>query len=257
MTTTFTDPALVRQQVGLPDDPPPAENARLAAALLAATAHVEAFAGRWFSPRFAALRHHPERRRHEVILRADLLQLLALTDGDQHVPLDRLTLIDGGAVRRADGGLFFNDHLTVTGWWGWHDTPAHAWLDSGDYVAGTPLAASHSTVRVTDASALLPDGVTPRFAVGCLLRLADEIVQITAIDAANDRLTLQRALNGTTAALHPLFTPIYRYQPPALPQSLIVRWAAWRYRQPDLPPQAIAPAELVAEAFRLARPRVR
>lgn len=91
--------------------------------------------------------------------------------------------------------------VRLTAVWGWHRNYAAAWQDSQDVVQGT-LGSSASTVSVADADGPGQDGTGPRFDVGQLLRIGDEFVGVTAVDAATNALTVVRGCNGTAAADH-------------------------------------------------------
>ncbi len=242
----------LRARLGLaPTDT--ADDTRLLKALCAAAAAIERAAGRHFIPRFAAVRHHFNTPRM-LLLDDDLLELMALTNGDGSSlnPAEVLRLPQyspAGTLRLIGGSAFFYDDtpvaaITVSGLWGWHDRWERAWLPSGDTVQNNPLSSSATSLTVTDADGADTAGESPRFQVGHLLRIADEFLRVLAVNTTANILTVQRGVNGTTAAAHAQFTPIDRYQPPEDVAALALRWAAWLYREPDSATFAAAPDNL-------------
>jgi hypothetical protein len=79
---------------------------------------------------------------------------------------------------------------------------------------------------------------------------------VLAVDAGTNMLTVQRAVNGSTAATHAQGTAIEIYKPPADLNALALRWAAWLYHTPDDIMVNGVPAGLVAETAMLRRLRV-
>ncbi len=243
---TLTTLYRLRQHLGFAagdtDDDP-----RLLDALRAASQQIERLTGRHFLPRVATIRHTVNMMdTTELLLDDDLLELTTLTNGDGSViPTESVLMLPGdgravGVLRLTDGLSFLWDAtpmqaVQVTGIWGWHDDPATMWRDSGDSVQDDPLTDSATTLTVTDADGADGDQVTPRFQVGQLLRIAAEFVRVLAVDAATNTLTIQRGIQGTTAAEHSQDTAIDVFQPVADVSQLALQWAAWLYRQPDSP----------------------
>jgi hypothetical protein len=223
---------------------------RLLFALQAASVHIERLAGRQFCPKVATIDHSLDpRRRNELLLSDDLLELdyLSTNDGATY-SLDDVLLVPGNdepsAVIYLTGGNAFTWDDTsvlaasVTGTWGWHYDWSNAWCDSADVVKNASLGASDTTITVADSQAADAESQSPRFQVGQLLQIEDEYLRVLAITVnagADDTLTVQRAVNGTTAAAHAQNTIIYSYQPVTNVVGLCLRWAAWLYREPDMP----------------------
>ncbi len=228
-----------------------ADDPRLIDALESATAHIERHAARRFIPRRAALPHHYTSGL-DLLLNDDLLELTALTNGDgSSINLADVIALPAQppySLLRLTGSSAFNwslsplNALTVTGLWGWHERPAESWRASADTVHDNPLTSSSVTLTVGDADGADSAARSPRFQTGQLLKLEDEFCVVLAVSTATNTLIIQRAANGTTAADHPLGTPIAVYQPPAELESLALRWAAWLYREADSAPIPAVPA---------------
>lgn len=241
---------------------PGVEETRLLAALQGASAQIERLAGRRFCPRYAALslradRAHPG----TLLLPDDLLELETLTcDGVADIPLATVERIPGGDGPASllvltgwtcDAGA----RLTIGGVWGWHDAWSLAWRDSGADVPAGGWPAAGGLLPVDDATGPDSVGEVPRFQVGHLLRCGAELLRVLAVQA--DTITVQRGVNGSTALEHPAGTPVATYQPPADVRALVVRWAAWLYREADQAEPGAFPPGLSATLNPLRRERVR
>ncbi len=123
--------------------------------------------------------------------------------------------------------------MSVTGTWGWHERWSQAWRDSADAVQDNPLSSTATTLTVSDADGADSQQRSPRFQVGHLLRIEDEYLRVLAVDSGANTLTVQRGVQGTTAAAHAQTTAIEVYQPPREVESLCLRWAMWLYKEPD------------------------
>ncbi|RMF81959.1 MAG: hypothetical protein D6737_03395 [Chloroflexi bacterium] len=255
----------LRRRLGLASSDT-ADDDRLRVALEAATAHIERIAGRTFVPRVATL-EHTVLDANELVLDDDLLDLTSLTNGDgSSINLSDVIRFPNGnessGILRLTGNSVFVWQTTplhaiqVTGVWGWHDRWSQAWRGSGDTVQDNPLSMTATTLTVTDADGLDADGATPRFQVGHLLRIESEYVRVIAVDTVNNQLTIERGVNGTTAASHVQNSAIDIFQPARDVQMLTLRWAAWLYRAPDIDDTGGIPADFIAAAASLRRVRV-
>ncbi len=234
----------LRRYLGLASADPDDDD-RLLSSLQSASAEIERLANRSFNPRLATLQHSVNLSdATELLLDDDLLELSTLVNGDGNsIGSGDILTIPGGdspisVIRLTGGNAFVWDEtpvqaVSVTGIWGWHSRPSQMWRDSADSVQDNPLSSSTSTLTVSDADGV--DGVneSPRFQIGQLLRIEDEYLRVLDVDTAANTLTVLRGVNGTTAASHVQNTDIDTYQPPPDVGDLVVRWAAWIYRQPD------------------------
>jgi hypothetical protein len=227
-----------------------AEDARLLAALEAASTTIERRTRRHFTPRVATIPHSINRQNvRDLLLNDDLLTLQSLTNGDgSSININNAIVLSSSAIRLIDGTAFIytdtpEDAVFVTGIWGYHPDWDSAWIDSGDTVQDNPLSAVATTITVNDVDAANVDG-TPRFQVGQVLRIESEYVRVLATDDALNTLTVARGINGTTAASHNNATALEIYQPPTDVVNLCLRWALWLYKEPDAPSWNIPPVLL-------------
>ena len=214
-----------------------AEDDDLLQRLQAASQLIESLTQRRFCPHWHTREVSLDRPgQRELILPDDLLELRALSIGGaalnladfQRIPDDRDA--PAGLLQIADGALLpvgdsAEDRISIEGIWGWHDRWTEAWRDSGDSVRDTALAAAARKVTVTDAAGIDPVGLAPRFQVGQLLRIDAEVLRVTAIDSAANRLTVLRGVQGTTAAAHRRGASIETYRPAPAIRDLTLRFA--------------------------------
>jgi hypothetical protein len=180
-----------------------------------------------------------------LFLAGDLLALHTLTNGDGSTLAPSAIHLEpaGEAVRssilldRTQAAFVHNgdpvDAISVDGTWGYHADWSNAWAASGDSVQDNPLSNSAITLTVADADGLDAAGLGVRFAVGMLLQIGDEYLHVLAINTSQNRLTVSRGVNGTTAASHAQGTVISVYHPPEAIRQACLRVAAWLYKQKD------------------------
>lgn len=124
-----------------------------------------------------------------------------------------------------------DDAIQITGVWGYHPDADAAWRDSGDTVQANPLAASTTSLSVSDIDA----GLEPTFQVGQVIALDDEYCIVTAIDLDLNSITVERGALGTTAASHTQGTSILIYDVPHDLVQATLQLAALLYRAADDP----------------------
>lgn len=239
MNTISTLDAL-KQQLNITDT---TDTARLRQALEFATATIERLTGRRFTP-FQETRTQSIQPtdRTMLFLNGDLLSISTITDDtgtaidltqimflpDDDAPIRMLQMLNGNTFYYSKT---YENAISVTGVWGWHDSPSQMWRNSGDSVGNNPLDASATMLTVTDSSLADSAGVSPRFQVGQLLRIDDEYVRVIGVSLSE--IEVIRGVNGSIATSHIASTPIYSYQPPADVNGLCLRLATWHYREPD------------------------
>lgn len=235
-----------KRHLGLPVDDT-ADNDRLFAALQAAQSQVETLTSR---------RYEPVR---------DTRQATAVLDGLVFAPDDVFELIDVTdtdgqpvtvtAVNRAAGiftleGVTEDATIQIEAYWGWHTHPDAAW--HAPDVTGDAVAVADTTITLSEAVSVDPLDDLPEYIAGQLLRIGDELLRVAAVDVENGVLTVERAINGTTAADYSAGTPVSVYQPDAYAVHVVLRWATWLYREADFPVAELPPA-LVTPLQQLAR----
>jgi hypothetical protein len=105
--------------------------------------------------------------------------------------------------------------ILITAIWGFHDEPrypAEAFIDTLD-TAQEPLDATETDITVTDADGVDEFGEL-RFDVGYLIRIEDEFMEVTAIDANTNVITVIRGIRGTLAVTHVTGIAISRWNVP-------------------------------------------
>ena len=231
-----------------------AEDDALLERLGAASRLIESLTGRRYCPRLQTREVPLEHaRQRELILPDDLLELRSLSIGgvaleladirllpdDRDAPAGVLQVANDAPVHLGDGAA---TSISIEGVWGWHDRWTEAWRESGDTVRDAALDADAGAITVSDAAATDHDGRAPRFQVGQLLRIDAEYLRVTAIDRANNRLSVLRGVQGTSAAAHRRGASIETYLP-ALPiRDLTLRFAALMTRAANRWSGFIAPA---------------
>jgi hypothetical protein len=110
-------------------------------------------------------------------------------------------------------GQKYQPSIFVTGMWGFATTFNEAWLNTLDEIQVGGILATTTDISVDDADGL-DDSALTRFTIGDMLIVDDEMMQVTAIDATADTITVLRARQGTVAVPHDAAVPIYRWVPP-------------------------------------------
>lgn len=274
--TGYITLAALRRYLGLAADQT-ADDALLRRGLIAASRLIDAYAGRWFYPA-RQCRAFALPRGDTLLLDGDLLALEALVNGDgSAIPAGALHLHPANSpvkssltLDRTQAAFVHQGDpvaaIQVTGWWGFHPAWEAAWRGSGDAVADVTLAAEAATLTVNDADGADTAGEAPRFEAGQLVRMGDELLEVLAVDADADTLTVARGVNGTLAAEHAQGDAIAIYQPPADIQQACLRVAAWLYKQKDagfvqvagsLRGQIVVPPALPEDVHQVLAPYVR
>jgi len=128
-------------------------------------------------------------------------------------PYDRIVLKTNSTQSHLSFSGTMQKANAVTGTWGYHEGWDNAWEDSGDEVENNPLTAAGTSITVNDADGAGLYGEKPRFQECQLLKIGDEYVYVTAVNATGNTLTVVRGANGTTAAAHVQDVTIYVYRP--------------------------------------------
>jgi len=128
-------------------------------------------------------------------------------------PYDRIVLKTDGTQTSLSSSGTMQQANAVTGTWGYHEDWSNAWEDSQDEVEDVALTAAGTSITVNDADGENLYGMKPRFQEFQLLKVEDEYLYVTAVNATANTLTVVRGANGTTAATHAQNTDIYIYRP--------------------------------------------
>lgn len=201
-----------------------------------ASRYLDEATGRRFYPRIDTLYYdHDE----DYLLRLDddLLSVTTLTtqnDG-QTIASTGYYLMCGGsynaqpytriAIKRGSGYIFgWSDTPQkankVVGVWGHHNNYAGAYRSSGDTVLNNPLSDSGTSVTVANGH---------RFEAGQTLKIGSEWLYVSAVNG--NVLTVERGVNGSTAAEQAVTTAIYIYEPMRDAQRVALRFAGWLFKQ--------------------------
>lgn len=155
-----------------------------------------------------------------------LNRLLFTPKSDRHKT--RIHRLDGDWTADSDG--IYEDAISITGLWCYRfDYTRDGWLWSTDTVQ-TGINASVTAITVADADGTDYRLRAPRFSPGQLLRIGSEFVQVRAVNTSTNTLTVIRAANGSTAAVHDAGAEIDVWQPDATIAQAATRWAAYLYR---------------------------
>jgi hypothetical protein len=116
----------------------------------------------------------------------------------------------------------------ITGWWGYHTDWANAWVDSGDTVLNTGgINTSATSIEVADPAGLNALGDEYRLQEMQLIKVDNELMYIKSIaaTASPETLTVERGVNGSTAATHSEGATIYTFRPEEDVRTAIWAWA--------------------------------
>ncbi|MHB0964869.1 MAG: hypothetical protein ACYC36_00310 [Bellilinea sp.] len=166
----------------------------------------------------------------------DLLAVIELKNGDgvaipstdyvlepaNVYPKNRIRLRSGEIWLKSDDGP--EQAITLTGLWGNHERYAEAWR-AVDTVQVANMLIGDVLINITNPA---------DYEVGQLLKLEDEFMLLEEIDAVSKKLTVERAVNGTSAAAHALATPISVFQTSGTISQVCMRLVKWRYAQKDV-----------------------
>ncbi len=137
-------------------------------------------------------------------------------------------------IRRTDGGSWYENGtddpltVTITGVWGYSKAYAQAWA-SVDALAAAIVSTSATTLTVADVDGADEYGSTPRISAGNLLKIDDELLEVTATNTSTNVVTVRRGVNGTTAATHLISAAVsvWRVEEPV--RRVVARQAGMMY----------------------------
>lgn len=97
----------------------------------------------------------------------------------------------------------------ITGVWGYNVDYTNAWLDVDTLSAG--VNASTRTLAVSDVDGDNPYGESPRISAGHVIQIDDEWMDVIETDITLSTVTVNRGVNGSTAAAHSLGATVSVY----------------------------------------------
>jgi len=207
-----------------------------------------------FEPQYQARKITPSRRNVNsfmgtLSLGASLLECFSITVGGQSVaygstvipyPNDGSTPIRQLRIAAPSGGPLMSwypccispdqyfESIVITGFWGIREFyTAQGFFTSTQTCPA--LTSTQTSFVVSSITGPDPYYRTPEFSPGNLLRIDNELMEITYIDTATKTLYVMRGANGTTAAAHTLGTAILVWEPEEDIAGEVTRQAALLY----------------------------
>ncbi|MBZ0289989.1 MAG: hypothetical protein K8I30_20360 [Anaerolineae bacterium] len=133
--------------------------------------------------------------------------------------------------------------IEITGIWGYRRQYSEAWVSANDTVQDNPLSSSATQITIADADGQDVFGLIPRFSPGMFLRIESEYVLVMAVDPVNNKLTVRRGVNGTTAAAHAQNTSISLWLPEPTINRAALKWAGYHYKRQGSYEQVVVEGE--------------
>ena len=103
--------------------------------------------------------------------------------------------------------------VKISGVWGYTDDREASWEDSG-LTIDAEMDATGTTLSLADADAQDRYGLGVALQLGRLISIGSEFMLVTAVDATENEVTVIRAANGTTGAVHASGAAISIWRPP-------------------------------------------
>ena len=101
--------------------------------------------------------------------------------------------------------------IDVVGVWGYHLDSANAWIDTLVTVPIGGLTDSALSMTLSAVAAADGGGIAPAFQTLQLLKIDSEYLWVTGVSASAKVVSVQRGVQGTTAAAHTAGAAIYRF----------------------------------------------
>lgn len=226
------------------------DDERLVGLLHRASRSIERYCRRAFHPTRATREYNYSEPDH-IRLDAELLALdsLVTQNGEQAIAQEALLLQTGDNYNyppynqiyiRDDTGSTLNYSGTtqkanaVTGFWGYHETYASAWIDTGTSLAAS-YAASATSLSLAGAGSAGAGASdvnydAPRLSVGDLLWVGGEMMYLAAGSGTN-QVVIVPHINGTSANHHASGTTIYKFAYEPDINWTTIRLTSWLYGQ--------------------------
>jgi hypothetical protein len=195
-----------------------------------ATRFIDRFTRRSFFPSIETRRYNVPYAHQNLAIRRypsahlkldnDLLESLVVNNGQVDIPDDNYFLLEHNIYPKSIIAINFPYYwggtygaiapykrydspvISLTGIWGFADYryPAEFWIDTDQVLLGDiDNAVTTITLDAVDDLDSLGENA---FFVGCLIRIDNEFMEVTAIDTGTNEITVRRGMRGSTKASH-------------------------------------------------------
>ena len=153
-------------------------------------------------------------------------------DGQSPIHTLRIVNINGGPLSSWYAPVppinNFADSIVITGLWGMRtEYLSRGFFDSG--INCPALTAGQTSFVVTDVAGPDVYGRVPLFSAGNLLRIENELIEVTAVNTTTKTLSVYRGVNGSIAAAHNIGTDIKLWEPEDDITQIVTRQACLLY----------------------------
>jgi len=251
MPNSYTTHAKVREYMGLEESDTTDDNL-FRTLMWRASKAIDSFTRRKFYPRVET-RYYTLDDSKLVRLDDDLLSLTTLKDYNgastvgagvlftaagsnwNRTPSDRI-IIDSSSGSTLNYSGTPEKAVEVTGVWGYHEDWDNAFLDTGTSLAAS-VTDSSTTLEVAGAGSTGSDinYEWPRIAIGDLVRLDSEYLQVVNTGGAAASVLVIRGANGTTAASHASAATVDKFVVEGTIEFAARRLAGWTAAQRNTP----------------------
>lgn len=148
------------------------------------------------------------------------------------VPFKHIQLVDtSGSWYSTYYDSSYDPFVIVNADWGYHDNYTEAWQEADAIADLAGIDATVTSITVVDADGTDWRNETPRFSAGNLIKIGTEWMRVTATNTTTNVLTVQRGINGSTAAIHATGSVINVWYPVDDIRRAVARQAALLYKR--------------------------
>lgn len=119
-------------------------------------------------------------------------------------------------------------YASITGVWGYHSDYANAWL-AADTLSAAITTTTETTFTVANIDGDDLFGFEGRISAGCLVKIDSEYMLVTGVDILNNRATVRRGFQGSTAATHLISAAVSVWQTEEPISRVVARQAGMLY----------------------------
>lgn len=194
-----------------------------------ATRFIDRFTRRSFFPYYETRRYPIPYAFYDLMLRrfpsaplnldADLLEAIVVNNGITDLSDDKYYLLDTNIYPKVEialkfpyywGGLTgsaisrYNQPVcSITGIWGFADYryPYEFWIDTYNVIPSGGILANTTTIEVDNVDAIDSWG-NEAFKKGYMIRVGNELMEVTDADTTTNEITVLRGVRGSTAVAH-------------------------------------------------------